>query len=137
VKYLLDTSVWLRSSLHGQSIPKNIKPLLEDPNEILGLSIFSVWEAAKKHQKGRLLLPAELSAWLENALPDQISILPLTKSIIIDSTRLPDFPVNDPADEMIVATARVHGLILLTTDTKLKNYSHAKIRYFSPVDRTV
>ena len=45
---------------------------------------------------------------------------------------LPDFPVNDPADELIVATARVHGLTLLTTDTKLKGYGHARIRYFTP-----
>ena len=44
-----------------------------------------------------------------------------------------DFPVRDPADELIVATARVHKLTLLTTDTKLKDYRHARIRYFTPV----
>ena len=42
------------------------------------------------------------------------------------------FPVKDPADELIVATARLHGLTLLTSDTKLKGYRHARFRYFTP-----
>jgi PIN domain nuclease of toxin-antitoxin system len=41
--------------------------------------------------------------------------------------------VNDPGDELIVATARIHKLTLLTTDTKLKGYRHARIHYFTPV----
>ena len=44
-----------------------------------------------------------------------------------------DFPNRDPADELIVATARVRRLTLLTTDTKLKRYRHAQIRHFTPV----
>jgi PIN domain nuclease of toxin-antitoxin system len=43
------------------------------------------------------------------------------------------FPNRDPADELIVATARVHRLTLLTTDTQLRHYRHAQIRYFTPV----
>ena len=43
------------------------------------------------------------------------------------------FPNRDPAYELIVATARVHRLTLLTTDTQLKNYRHAQIRYFTPL----
>ena len=57
----------------------------------------------------------------------------LTTDIIAESTRLPEFPVNDSADQLIVATARVHKLMLLTTDTKLKGYRHARIRYFPPI----
>ena len=51
----------------------------------------------------------------------------------VESTRLPEFPVNDPANQLIVATARVHKLTLLTTDTKLKGYRHARIHYFTPL----
>src|SRR5256885_1478637 len=109
MRHLLDTNVWIRSSLNERSIPGDIKTILGNPKEALGLCILSLWEAAKKHQKGKLRLPMELSAWVEQALPEQIHVLPLSKEIIIESTRLPDFPVNDPADELIVATARVHG----------------------------
>lgn len=53
--------------------------------------------------------------------------------IIVEATRLPDFPVNDPADELIVATARLHQLMLWTSDTKLRGYPHATLRYFTPL----
>jgi PIN domain nuclease of toxin-antitoxin system len=134
MKYLLDSSVWMRSALNPDTLPIAIRRLVEDPNENFGLSIFSFWEAAKKHQKAKLFLPMELSAWFKAAIPDQVQVLPLSVDIIIEASRLPEFPVNDPADELIVATARVHKLTLLTTDTKLKGYRHARIHYFKPVE---
>ncbi|MDQ6632727.1 MAG: type II toxin-antitoxin system VapC family toxin [Verrucomicrobiota bacterium] len=132
VKYLLDSSVWIMSSLREQVLPSDIQKIVGDANEVLGLSVFSLWEAAKKHQQGKLLLPMDLSHWLKAAVPHHVHVLPLTDEIIVESTRLPEFPVNDPADQLIVATARVHKLTLLTTDTKLKGYRHAKIHYFKP-----
>ena len=41
-------------------------------------------------------------------MPPHVQVLPLTADIIVESTRLPEFPVNDPADQLIVATARIH-----------------------------
>jgi PIN domain nuclease of toxin-antitoxin system len=133
VRYLLDSSVWLMSALREQVLPDNIQKIVGDADETLGLSIFSLWEAAKKNQQGKLPLPMDLSAWLKAAVPPHVHVLPLTADIIVESTRLPEFPVNDPADQLIVATARVHKLMLLTTDTKLKGYRHARIHYFTPV----
>jgi len=133
VRYLLDSSVWMMSALRAQVLPDEIQKIVGDTDETLGLSIFSLWEAAKKHQQGKLSLPMDLTAWLKAAVPPHVHVLPLTADIIVESTRLPDFPVNDPADQLIVATARVHKLILLTTDTKLKGYRHARIHYFKPV----
>ena len=133
MRYLLDSSVWLMSALREQVLPDNIQKIVGDADETLGLSIFSLWEAAKKNQQGKLPLPMDLSAWLKAAVPPHVHVLPLTADIIVESTRLPEFPVNDPADQLIVATARVHKLMLLTTDTKLKGYRHARIHYFTPV----
>lgn len=137
MRYLLDSSVWMRSALRPDTLPDDIRSIVANPRETLGLSIFSIWEAAKKHQKGKLLLPMGLSAWVVAALPEQVRLLPLTLEIIVESTTLPDFPVNDPADELIVATARMEKLTLLTTDTKLRNYPHARIQYFTPRSETV
>lgn len=133
VTYLLDTSVWLMSALRPQVLPHEIEEIIADTGETLGLSIFSLWEAAKKNQQGKLPLPMDLTAWLKAAVSPQIHVLPLTADIIVESTRLPEFPVNDPADQLIVATARVHKLTLLTSGTKLKGYRHARIHYFTPL----
>ena len=131
--YLLDTSVWLMSALRPQVLPDEIEEMIANTDETFGLSIFSLWEAAKKNQQGKLPLPMDLTAWLNAAVSPQIHVLPLTADIIVESTRLSEFPVNDPADQLIVATARVHKLTLLTSDTKLKNYRHTRIHYFTPV----
>ena len=133
MKYLLDTSVWLMSALRGQVLPAAVQELVGDADESLGLSVFSLWEAAKKHLQGKLPLPMDLSAWLKAAVPGHVHVLPLTADIIVESTRLPEFPVNDPADQLIVATARVHKLILLTSDTHLRGYRHVRIQYFTPL----
>ena len=132
--YLLDTNIWLRGSLYINTLPHKVREVLEDADFLLGLSVHSLWEAAKKNQKGRLPLPMDLAAWLKFAIPKNLSLLPLTPEIIVESTRLPDFPVNDLGDGLIVATARIHKLTLLTSDTKLKGYRHAHVRYCKPLE---
>lgn len=133
---LLDTNVWLFGYLEPEVLPEAIRAILDKRDVQFGLSAISAWEAAKKHQVGKLELKQELGVWLAGALAAHIQLLPLTAEIIADAMALPDFPVRDPADELIVATARVHKLTLLTTDTKLRAYRHARIHYFKPVEPT-
>ncbi len=131
--FLLDTNVWLRGGSEADTLPDEIRELLNERDAQFGLSAISLWEVGKKHQIGKLDLKKELGAWLKEAVASHIHILPLTPEIIAEAMVLPDFPVRDPADELIVATARVHKLTLLTTDTKLKSYRHARIKYFTPM----
>jgi PIN domain nuclease of toxin-antitoxin system len=131
-RYLLDTTVWLISALREHILSDDVREIVGDADEPLGLSISSLWEVAKKHQQGKLPLPMDLPAWLKAAMPPQVHFLPLTADIIVESARLPEFPVNDPADQLVVATARVHKLPLLTSDTKFNGSRHARIHYFTP-----
>ncbi len=133
VRYLLDTSVWLRGAAEPETVPEDVRQLLEDRDTPFGLSAISLWEVGKKHQLGKLELKKELGAWLREAVATHIQLLPLTSDVVTDAMNLPDFPNRDPADELIVATARVHKLTLLTTDTKLKGYRHARIHHFTPI----
>jgi PIN domain nuclease of toxin-antitoxin system len=131
--WLLDTNAWLFGYSIQEALPGEIQQLLGQHGDQLGLSAISLWEVGKKHQIGKLQLHQELGAWLRDALAANIQLLPITPEIVTDAMSLPDFPVKDPADELIVATARVHRLTLLTTDTKLRGYRHARIRYFTPI----
>ena len=77
--YLLDTNIWLRGALYIQTLPREVREILENPRLSLGLSIYSLWEAAKKHQKGKLPLPMDLSAWIKGRRAATMFILlPLT-----------------------------------------------------------
>lgn len=53
-----------------------------------------------------------------------VRLLELTPEIAVESTQLPDKFHRDPADQIIVATARLHNCSLLTSDGKLLDYPH-------------
>lgn len=55
-----------------------------------------------------------------------IRLLDLTPQITIESIRLPGEFHRDPADQIIVATARIYDAPLLTFDEKILNYPHVK-----------
>lgn len=114
-------------------MPDDIRSILDQPDAQFGLSAISLWEVGKKHQIGKLDLKQELGTWLRGAVASHIQVLPLTPGIVAEAMSLPDFPNRDPGDELVVATARVHKLTLLTSDTGLKGYRHARIRHFTPV----
>jgi len=133
VTYLLDTNVWLFAANEPSVLPADIQAILEPGEAQFGLSAISLWEVGKKHQIGKMELNQDLGAWLRGALAAHIYLLPLTPEIVAEAMKLPDFPTRDPADELVVATARVHKLTLLTSDTKLKGYRHARIHHFTPI----
>ena len=136
MRHLLDTGVWLRAVNQPQSIPEAALRLLQAPGESFGLAAISLWEVGKKVQVGKLRLPKDLPGWFADALAPNIELLALTEEVVTNAMSLPEFPNRDPADELIVATARVHKLTLLTTDTKLRGYRHARIHYFTPMVET-
>lgn len=126
---VLDTHIWIWW-VHGDpSLSADQTRLIkEHESEGLGISIISCWEVAKKVEKGHLDLNCRVSDWLDQALGyPGIRLLNLTKEIVVDSTELPSGFHKDPADQMIVSTARVHGCPLLTADEKILSYPHVTI----------
>jgi PIN domain nuclease of toxin-antitoxin system len=78
---------------------------------------------ARREAKGELVFGMALSKWFQLALPThRVRILEITPEIVIDATRLPGWSHKDPADPIIVATARLHGLRILTSDPKILKY---------------
>jgi PIN domain nuclease of toxin-antitoxin system len=95
--------------------------------DVIGVSAISCWEIAKLVEYGRLELPCSLEEWFEDALSyPGIRLLELTPEIAIESTQLPGEFHRDPADQMIVATARVYGCPLVTSDGRLLEYPHVE-----------
>ena len=78
-------------------------------------------------EKNRLVLHCPIDEWLETALNyPGIKLIDLTPSIVVESTQLPGSFHNDPADQMIVATARHLDCSLLTVDEKILRYEHVE-----------
>lgn len=89
----------------------------------MGISIISCWEVAKLVEHNRLNLPSPIEEWIEKALQyPGIRLLNLTPRIVVEATQLPGNFHRDPADQLIVATARVHEIPLATADRKILSY---------------
>lgn len=88
------------------------------------ISAISVWEVAMLEAKGRISLTRPVDEWVRAALlAPGVRLLPLTPDIAIDSTRLPGTPHGDPADRMLIASARVTGARLVTCDAAIVDYA--------------
>lgn len=125
---ILDTHIWVWW-VQGDSklSPQHQTWIQQYAPQGLGVSIFSCWEVAKLVEKGRLTLPTAIDEWLETALAyPGIQRLDLTLPIIIESTKLVGFHA-DPADQIIVATARIQNCPLLTADQTILAYPSVQI----------
>jgi PIN domain nuclease of toxin-antitoxin system len=92
------------------------------------ISGITLWEAAVLVEKGRLQIAGSLDLWLDEIQRHPLlTVLPITAAVAIESVRLGrDFP-KDPADRLIVATARCHGLRLLTADENIRRWGKVPV----------
>lgn len=90
------------------------------------VSAISAFEIGVKHRKGKLELPMRPAAWFEAALDFHgLSEIPVTGSIAVASTELPPLH-SDPCDRLIVATAMLHSLTILSPDSHIRDYEGAE-----------
>lgn len=105
---------------------KAIKDSLDNGSEVL-ISSISAWEIAMLIEKGRLILSMDTENWLDEVSQiDGVRFVPIDNEIGIKSTVLPGKFHKDPADRMIVATARKLAVPLVTADEKIRGYEHVK-----------
>jgi len=125
---LLNTHIWIWLVTKNPRLSDPIKEAIEGHIQTgLGLSVMSCWEVSKLVERGRLSFSIPISEWVEQALEyPGIRLLELTPKIAIESTELPGEFHRDPADQIIVATARVHDILLLTVDAQILKYPHVK-----------
>ena len=130
MKHLLDTNAWLRAvgAIHEPNSTAQAT-LMAHKNAPFALSAISVWEICTKFRKKphELSLTLPLDAWLNKALePRFIKVIPIDADLARLSNELPAPFHEDPADRLIVATARRSGMILVTSDEKIIKYPHVE-----------
>jgi PIN domain nuclease of toxin-antitoxin system len=125
---LLDTHIWVWWVHGDERLTSSQSEMIQaSETDIIGVSAISCWEIAKLVENRRLELPVSLEKWFEQALSyPGVRILELTPEISIESTRLPGDFHRDPADQIIVATARVHNCPLVTSDERILDYPNVK-----------
>jgi PIN domain nuclease of toxin-antitoxin system len=127
---ILDTHVllWWVSGSDPLSATANkvINGTLSKGSEII-ISSISAWEISMLISKSRLILSMDVESWFnEVSQIDGVRFVPVDNEIGIKSTALPGEFHKDPADRMIVATARKLAIPLVTADRKLIKYEYVK-----------
>ena len=126
---ILDTHIWIWW-VHDDA---QLLPIYRDYVQAheakgLGISAISCWEVAKLVEGGRLTLPLPVGEWLTKALAyPGIRLLDLSPQISVESTQLPGVFHRDPADQIIVATARIYDCPLVTIDRKIRAYAYIQV----------
>jgi PIN domain nuclease of toxin-antitoxin system len=126
---LLDTHIWVWAVEHNPKLDRDHVEILQENPDSISISAVSLWEVSMLVSKGRIEPRYPLREWFDIATSGfGIAILPLTTDIARDAYELPGTFHDDPADRMIVATARVHNYLLLSEDSKILEYSHVNAR---------
>lgn len=126
---LLDTHVWIWlvegvTSRLGRTALRRIERASAGGR--LRLSVISVWEIAMLQCKGRVQCLPTLDDWVDiNLRAPGLQLSDLTAQIAIDSSRLPDLAHGDPADRIIIATARRLPATLVTRDRAMLRYARS------------
>ena len=127
MSFLLDTHVWIWS----QEQPDNLGPQatrdLADPITPLFVSTVSTLEIARLVAAKRIELTGTLHSWISDSLDLLLcKSIEVSHQVAVEAYSLPGAFHKDPADRILVATARLHDLTVLTTDERILDYVNVK-----------
>jgi len=125
VRLLLDTHVliWLVEGL--DTLPATSREVIDEAARSHGVEVsaISFWEVAMLESRGRISLSKPIREWREEVLSAPgLNEVAVTGATGIESVRLPGRIDDDPADRIIVATARLNEMRLATRDRRLLEY---------------
>lgn len=117
--FLMDTHIWLWMSTTPQRLGRVVRRRLENPRAELWVSPVSILEAQAAYRRGRLREIDNFTSWVSDSLSRfQIRSADMTRDVTMEGHTFSP-PHGDPADHMLVATARAYGLVLVTDDERI------------------
>jgi len=121
MNYLLDTCALLWLGMGGGDLTSEARRRISVAAQLF-YSPISLWEITRLQREGKIVLPNTPDQFIAD-LADAygLSSIPPSDDVMIRTAQLPDHH-RDPADRMIIATALMHDLIVVTGDGKFAQY---------------
>ncbi len=116
--YLVDAHVLLWAADRSDLLSETARAILNRPDNLILVSAATLWELVIKCNVGKLALPDDFFETIQTC---GYQILPLLPSHLDAYRHLP-LHHRDPFDRILVAQARIEGLIVLSGDSAFKDY---------------
>lgn len=127
MRFLLDTHVWVWAFEGSSRLGTKCRKALCEESAERFVSPVSTMEIARLVSRGEVELVCPLQEWVARSMSDlQLRTVELDHSSSIEAYALPEPFHPDPADRLLVAVARVHGLCIMTADRRILEYSGAE-----------
>ena len=117
MRLLLDTQIMLWWLIDDPHLRQDTRALMAHKPCVV--SVASIWEVAIKHRLGKLDVTPAL--FRNESLSAGASLLPVLDLHIIETAQLP-LAHGDPFDRLLIAQARVEGLMAVSSDGQWRNY---------------
>ncbi|MEI6488976.1 MAG: type II toxin-antitoxin system VapC family toxin [Bacteroidota bacterium] len=125
MKFLIDTQAFIWFVENNKNLPTKIKKELENPENLIIVSIASLWEMTIKMSLGKLILNCEIDEMIEKVYANGFEILPILPEHIIKLSTL-DSIHRDPFDRIIISQALTENIVLVSSDDIFDNYPKLK-----------
>ena len=127
MRLLLDTHAWIWAQETPEKFGRRATALLQDTANGVFISAMAAMELARLTFLRRVQLAEPASAWIADSIRSLAAhSLDVTAQIAAEAYELPGTFHKDPVDRVLVATARLHNLTLLTADHLILKYPHVK-----------
>ena len=128
---LVDTHIFFRWQAEPDKLTRpQLRALRNADHRSIPISIsaITIWELALLAARGRIKQKGPLDLWLTDLVSESlIEVLPITPEIAAAGAQLGSGFHNDPADRIIVATARCYGLHLVTSDRRIRDWGGVRV----------
>lgn len=123
MNFLLDTHTWLWAASAPDQLGNNTRNTFLDKENTFFISSISALEVAQLNWANRITLPLPVDEWVSRSMTHlHLKRIELTIEVAMKAYALKEPFHLDPADRILVSTARIHSLVLLTADKRLLAY---------------
>ena len=124
---LFDTHAWIWT-VEGdvRRVGRRARALIDKAaaRDALRVSAISLFEIVALHAAGRLRVNRPIEQWLDEALATSgVRVSEIARTIAVDAGFVPRDGLTDPADRLVVATARHLSATLITADEAVLDYA--------------
>jgi PIN domain nuclease of toxin-antitoxin system len=124
---LLDTHVWIWAQERPEELHARVRARLTDARHGVWVSPISTLEIARLRAGGVVQVNMDLSAWVRSSQAAlRAGVAAVSDEICMEAYAMPEPFHRDPVDRILVATARLMNLVLVTADDQILRYAHVK-----------